>query len=190
MKILCVDDDLTVRTILKSGLSKNLNNDEILLAESGEKGVEIFTKENPEIVITDLNMPGMSGLELLKIVKDINIQTEVIVLTGFASIDSAVEAMKRGARDYLEKPVNIPILIEKVSNIKYLLQQNKSIEEYRFAKEMIENNASEDIARLEVAVDELKNTFDYINNILNSISDNSEKLNNIKKVLNEKTKSI
>lgn len=186
MKILCVDDDLTVRTILKSGLSKHLIEDMILLAESGEKGVEIFTNENPEIVITDLNMPGMSGLELLKIVKNINIQTEVIVLTGYASIDSAVDAMKSGARDYLEKPVNIPILIEKVSNIKYLLQQNKSIEEYRFAKELIENNASEDIARLEIAVNDLKSTFDHINDILNSISDNTEKLNSIKKILNEK----
>lgn len=189
MRILCVDDDLTSRTILKNGLRKQCPpEDEILIADCGEKGLEMFNDHQVDVVITDLKMPGMSGLDLLKSIKQITPQAEVVVLTAHASINSVVEAMKAGARDYLEKPVNIPLLMEKISNVRYLINQKNELEEYRFAKEMIEDNASEDIARLELAINNFENQIENINNIINSSDSDSDKLKKIHTCLEEQVK--
>ena len=186
MKILCVDDDLTVRTILKTGLKKNCEeNDQIIVVDSGEEALKTLEEHAIDALITDLNMPKMNGMELLKIVKDKYSNIESIVLTGHASINTAVEAMKFGARDYLEKPVNVPLLIEKISNIRDILKRNNETEEYRYAKELIENNAEEDIVRLETALSIEQNRLSDIKNIIDESIDDSSKLSQIKELLKD-----
>ena len=88
-------------------LSMSLRSDvyEVVTAYSGEEGLEVFEKSSPDIVLTDLKMPGMNGLEVLKRVKKANPETEVIIITGHGDIDSAIEALQYGASDFINKPI-------------------------------------------------------------------------------------
>ena len=76
-------------------------------AASGEEAVELLQKEIFDLVITDLRMPKVGGMEVLKAVKSASPETVVLVITAFASADSAIEAMKQGAYDYLTKPFQV-----------------------------------------------------------------------------------
>ncbi|MCK4305578.1 MAG: response regulator [Candidatus Eisenbacteria sp.] len=150
MKILCVDDDPVARVIYTKGLGKALPNDEIMEADSGESASRILEERYFDVVITDLSMPGLSGIDVLRIAKEENICTEVIVLTGKASVTSAVEAMRSGARDYIEKPINIPLLCEKIENIRDYYRRGREAEDLRTAKEAYEEQACHDIHLLEL----------------------------------------
>ncbi|MCK4494864.1 MAG: sigma-54-dependent Fis family transcriptional regulator [Candidatus Aminicenantes bacterium] len=102
--ILIIDDD---ETILDS-CSQVLKREGHIVkgAKDGEKGLELFKKEFFHIVLLDLKLPGLDGMEVLSVIKEESPETPVIIITGFASIDSAVESIKRGAFDYLAKPFN------------------------------------------------------------------------------------
>jgi two-component system response regulator HydG len=100
--ILIVDDDEAMRDSCIQILSKM--HYEIKTADNGNQGLEQISRESFDIVILDLKMPGLSGMELLKKIREENPETIVIVITGYATVDSAIEAMKNGAYDYLPKP--------------------------------------------------------------------------------------
>jgi len=107
-RLLLIDDEeINVRV-----LSMSLGSDgyEVFTATSGAKGLEIFDRENPEIVITDIKMPGMDGIEVLKRVKARDPDTEVIIITGHGDIDNAIEALKYGASDFINKPIRDEVL--------------------------------------------------------------------------------
>ena len=102
MKILVADDDKNLRKVLANELSEEgFDVDE---AESGDRAKELLEKDEYDVLILDLTMPGVGGMEVLKKVKDLELSTEVIILTGNATVPTAVEAMKLGAYDYLTKP--------------------------------------------------------------------------------------
>lgn len=100
--ILVVDDE----KILRDGCIRILTKEGwyVKTAESGDEGLELFKKEHFDITLLDLKMPGMTGMELLKEIKNIKKETIVIVITGYATVDTAVEAMKAGAYDFIPKP--------------------------------------------------------------------------------------
>jgi len=102
VQILVVDDDETMRDSCSQILSKTQCH--VKVAETGNKALEFMKKEYFDIVLLDLKMPGLSGMEVLKSIKQDNPETIVIVITGYATVDSAVEAMKSGAYDFLPKP--------------------------------------------------------------------------------------
>src|SRR5271163_2535253 len=102
-KILVVDDDRGIRESLDVLLGSW--GFEVLLAENASLAALIVEKHDPDIVITDVVMPEISGLELLSTLKAGNQQRPVLVMTAQGSIDMAVEAMKQGARDFLTKPI-------------------------------------------------------------------------------------
>jgi YesN/AraC family two-component response regulator len=103
-KILVVDDEPVVRHVCQ--LSLELDRYEIFAAENGIKAVEKLRSEaGIAIVLSDLKMPGMTGMELLQTIKRDFSHVEVIIMTGFATIENAVEAMKLGAYDFLLKPL-------------------------------------------------------------------------------------
>jgi DNA-binding NtrC family response regulator len=112
--ILIVEDDANFRRVLEFHL--NEAGYRTTAAENGEKALELFSKHRYRIVVTDLNMPGIGGEEVLKQVKKASIETPVIIITAFGSIDSAVEAMKLGAFQYLTKPVDNDELIHVINN--------------------------------------------------------------------------
>ncbi len=102
--ILIVEDDKNTR----EGLSRALGNDyNIILAESGERALSLLSDNHVDIMLTDLRMPGLDGLTLLQRVLAQNSQIVCILLTAYGNVETAVEAMKRGAYDYLTKPVNL-----------------------------------------------------------------------------------
>lgn len=104
-KILIVDDEQYTREGLKRGLEEE--GYDILLAENGEEALNLLSRKKVDLILADLRMPGMDGMEVLKQVREISADIPVILLTAYGSIENAVEAMKEGAFDYLTKPVNL-----------------------------------------------------------------------------------
>lgn len=78
-----------------------------LLAENGDDGLEIFKKEKPDIIITDLKMPGINGIELMSKIKEKSSYVQVILITAFGEDDVAISALCKGALDYIKKPINL-----------------------------------------------------------------------------------
>jgi two-component system, NtrC family, response regulator PilR len=104
-RILVVDDEKSMREFLSIMLRKE--GYEVLIAEGGEAALEIIRREPIGLIITDLRMPKMDGLGLLKAAKELFPNLVILVITAFASTDTAVEAMKLGAYDYIEKPFKL-----------------------------------------------------------------------------------
>jgi len=103
-KILITDDDLSIRTILQKVLEQEGHS--VLTALNGEEGVELAAKESPDLVLLDLGLPGIDGLEALRQIKKNDPEMAAIMITAQGSIESAVSAMKAGARNYITKPFN------------------------------------------------------------------------------------
>jgi signal transduction histidine kinase len=124
-KILVVDDEPGLRDMFSFALGKE--GYEVLTASNGEEGIKKVTeKEGIDIVITDIMMPGMNGIAVLGKIKEINPEIEVIVATGFGSMETAIECLRNGAYDYITKPININeilILLKKALETKELKSQ-------------------------------------------------------------------
>ena len=125
VRILVVDDELIVR----ESLSNYLREDgyEAIAEESGEEALKKIEAENWNMLFVDLKMPGMDGLEVLRQAKKIKEDLPVIIITAYATIDSAVQAMKDGAYDYIVKPFDpeaIALLVEKVVEHQNLVREN------------------------------------------------------------------
>lgn len=114
-KILIVDDEQNMRIALFEALSRNGH--EVAVAENGRMALEMIARQQPELVITDIKMPGMDGLELLRQIKALLPGLPVVIMTGFATVDTAVEAMKQGAFDYLLKPFPVEVIEETVARV-------------------------------------------------------------------------
>ena len=96
---------------------------------SGEDALTLIDDENYDAIILDLAMPGIDGIETLKLLKEKNPDLEIIMLTGHATVQKGIEAMKLGAEDFLEKPVELSVLLERISeakNKRILILEKKS----------------------------------------------------------------
>jgi signal transduction histidine kinase len=103
-KILLVDDEEGIRKVL--GISLTDSGYKVFTAENGEEALQIFRKVNPSIVLTDIKMPGMDGIQLLQKIKNENPDTEVIMITGHGDIELAIHSLKFEATDFITKPIN------------------------------------------------------------------------------------
>jgi len=138
VKILVVDDEAIVRESLQDWLADA--GYQVFAAENGPKALEIIEKERLGIVITDLVMPGMDGIEMMKRAKEIQPDIEVIIITAYASIPTAIAAMREGAYDYIEKPFcpeRAELLVKKLAQHQELVVENLSLRQrledrYRF----------------------------------------------------------
>jgi DNA-binding NtrC family response regulator len=114
--ILLVDDEERFVEILAQRLqARGLNVD---VATTGEKAIDLVKAKDFDAVLLDLSMPGMDGLAVLRKMKKINPYLQIIILTGQGSIQATVEVMKAGALDFMEKPVDINKLLEKITEAK------------------------------------------------------------------------
>lgn len=102
-KILIIDDEKPTLSMFR--LFLGAYGYTVFIAENGEEGIEIFTREKPSIVFTDIKMPGMDGLAVLSAIKEIRKETQVIVITGHGDMDLAVKALDLDATDFINKPV-------------------------------------------------------------------------------------
>ncbi|MBU8847999.1 MAG: response regulator [Desulfobacterales bacterium] len=144
-KILIVDDE----EIIVRLLSMSLRSDgyETVTAHSGEQGLEVFKSEAPDIVVTDIKMPGMDGLELLKKIKEIDPEKEVIIVTGHGDIDSTITALQRGASDFINKPVRDEALAIALERAKTKIAIREKLKEYTENLEFKVAEATEEIRR-------------------------------------------
>ena len=142
MKILCVDDDRSSLLLTCRVLERAFPDDEHFAAGSGEEAVRFLGSKAIDLVITDLVMPGLSGIDVLEEAKRERRETEVIMVTAHSSVASAVLAMQKGARDYLAKPIHGELLVEKVSHLRELLHSRRELEDYRYAMAVLEKDAT------------------------------------------------
>ena len=129
-KVLLVDDEEDFLSTLAERLeTRGLK---VSTATSGEDAVTSAEKQDYDLIVLDLSMPGIDGLETLKRIKAKQPDAEIIMLTGQGSIRTGIEAMKLGAEDFLQKPVDISELMDKISEAKdkrMLVLQSKSVKE-------------------------------------------------------------
>src|SRR3989344_344368 len=124
-RILVVDDEESLREFLEIMLKRE--NYEVSTAENGEKALKLLKQKSFDLVMTDLQMPKVHGMEVLAKAKDMDPELVVIVITAFGSTESAVEAMKLGAYDYITKPFKIDeikIIIKKALEKRTLSREN------------------------------------------------------------------
>ncbi len=115
VSLLIIDDDPTSIELLSEALAQP--GLEILTATDPGLGIDLFCDRRPRIVLSDLVMPGMSGLHVLERITEVDPATEVILITAHYSSETAVEAIKKGATDYLNKPVPLKMLREKITGL-------------------------------------------------------------------------
>lgn len=136
-KILVVDDEVLMRNFLVEALKrKGL---EAVVAENGDKALNLINEQSFDLVITDMKMPGITGMDVLKYVKEVSPRTLVIVVTAFGTIENAVEAMKWGAFHYLIKPFSLESLM---ANIEKANQHAALIEENHYLREQVVSSPS------------------------------------------------
>lgn len=146
-KILIIDDDQVIRENLNVLLSKDYK---VILSDNGISGLQKFNNENPDLIITDLKMNDIDGIEVLKTVKQSDIEVPVILITAFEEIKTSIEAIQLGAYDYLGKPLDIEklkICIKraiacKKTNEKIYNIVTQEIEEYRSAFKFVAETTS------------------------------------------------
>lgn len=136
--ILLIDDDQSLRRVIEYSLVEN--GFAVRPAASGEEGLALFQKEPFDAVITDITMPGMSGMEVMEKVRKADQGLPVIIITAYGTIESAVSAMKQGAFDYITKPFNrdeLRITLDRALKMRRLEKENvclraEVIDRYRF----------------------------------------------------------
>lgn len=167
LNILVVDDDPVIRRLLEQRLKKE--GYRIDVAEDGYVAEKLLRDKRYDVVLTDLMMPGdIGGIEVLEIAKEVDEKIEVLVITAHSSVNSAIEAMKKGANDYLEKPINFDELflrLDKIANVQSVL---KSARDLRMAMSTTESVASSTIQSLEIEVSRLRETIDSVERLLRS----------------------
>ncbi|MBM7555757.1 sigma-54-dependent transcriptional regulator [Halanaerobacter jeridensis] len=140
-KILIVDDEKNIRLTLEKSLSDDY---EVETAVNGEDALNKFKADEFDVVLLDMNLPGLDGMEVLKKIKEEDEEVKVIIITGYGSVETAVETMKVGAIDYLRKPFTpdeIKGIVKEVierENAELKEEELNSYEDYlRYAKELI-----------------------------------------------------
>ena len=140
-KILLVDDDASLRKVLEFNLEQEGYS--VISASDGKEALKLYDEHGPDLVVTDLKMPGMDGIDLLKEIKRRNIEQLVIVITAFGTVENAIEAMKLGAYDYITKPFNreeLRLVVRKAVELQSLRSYARSLE-----SELVERFSFENI---------------------------------------------
>jgi two-component system response regulator PilR (NtrC family) len=133
-RVLVVDDEENIREVLSNYL-KNMNYD-VVTAVDGQDALNRYEKGEYDLIISDLLMPNVDGLELLKRVRNIDKETIFLMITGYPSIETAVEAIKKGAYDYITKPFHmedVKIRIERAFEKKTLKERLKTVQGFAWA---------------------------------------------------------
>jgi len=137
--VLVVDDEPLQREILKTILSEE--GYETYVASSGEEALKVIRAYNPDVILTDLRMEGMDGIELLERVRSERYEPAIVLMTAFGTIDSAVEAMKEGAFDYLTKPLDknkVLLTVKRAIERVELLRKNQELQEALYGRFRVE----------------------------------------------------
>ena len=149
-RILVVDDEKPIRDFLYQALTR-LGGFVVELAENGEEALKKIEKEDFDLVLTDMKMPTMDGLQLISEIAKFKPETLMVLLTGHGTIESALEAMKRGASDYLPKPINLDEMLMRLRKVLEERQRFISLKDYAAELE----RANQELKK----IDEMKSEF-------------------------------
>ena len=149
-KLLIIDDELPILDMLEMSLSNE--GYKVVTAENGEAGIKVFQEQAPKYVLTDIKMPGMDGIEVLKRVKTIDPEAEVIVVTGHGDMDSAIAALQHGASDFIPKPLRHEVLMLALERAKKKVATSQQLRVYT---ENLEEKVEECMLELRQAQEEL-----------------------------------
>jgi two-component system, NtrC family, response regulator AtoC len=155
-KILIVDDEAILRESLRDWLA-DVGHD-VSTAENGEVALRVIRDEKPAIAVIDLLLPGIDGLELLTRAKQINPDIQVLIITAYGSVATAISAIKAGAYDYIEKPFSpekVELLINKLVERQTLLEENLSLRQKLEEKYSFENIVTKS-AKMQKIIDMIK----------------------------------
>ncbi|GAB6082193.1 sigma-54 dependent transcriptional regulator [Desulfuromonas carbonis] len=126
--VLLIDDDDSLRRVMEFTLDQA--GWRVLLAADGEAGLALFRQERPAVVVTDIQMPGMSGMELLAAVRELDPSAVVVMITAYGTVEKAVAAMKQGAYDFLTKPFSrdeLRLVLERAWSFLDLQKENRRL---------------------------------------------------------------
>jgi CheY-like chemotaxis protein len=154
--ILIVDDEQIIRNVLKRKLEQTTAF-QVYTADDGVPALELFRREQIDLVISDLLMSEMNGIELLRHLKLLNPNVPVIIITGYGTLDDAIEAIHLGAEDFIKKPFDISDVIETIE---------KTFR--KIAEEADQRQIIKFITNEEVKID-IPNDFEYLNTVINYV---------------------
>jgi two-component system, NtrC family, nitrogen regulation response regulator NtrX len=155
MKLLIIDDERSIRNTLKDILE--FEGHEVFLAADGEEGLALATSNSFEVIFSDIKMPNMDGMELLDKLNEANVEASVIMISGHGSIDTAVECIKKGAFDFIQKPLDlnrILITLRNATDKTILVKETKNLKK-RVAK-------IPEIVGVSSAITKIKNMIDRV----------------------------
>lgn len=159
-KILLIEDEEPIRRVLIRILEEENKDYEITQCEDGKSGLNTLKKEDFDLVLCDIKMPKMDGVEVLQKAREISVNVPFIMLTGHGNVSTAVEAMKSGAHDFISKPPDLNRLLTAVRNalqIKNLVYENKNLKK-RIAKKYEIIGDSEQINEIHNLIDKVAPT--------------------------------
>jgi signal transduction histidine kinase len=149
-KLLVIDDERPILEMYE--ISLGTEGYEVVTAESGSEGLKIFSEHSPKLVITDIKMPGMDGIEVLRRIKALDSEAEVIVITGHGDMDSAIAALHYGASDFINKPIRLDALLLALERAKRQITLSRQLRDYT---ENLEKRVQECTMELRQAQEEL-----------------------------------
>ncbi|RPH84621.1 MAG: response regulator, partial [Desulfobacteraceae bacterium] len=158
-KILLIDDEEGIRKLL--GISLRDAGYPVSIASDGERGIALFQEESPEIILTDLKMPGLDGIEVLRRIKAMSPDTEVIVITGHGEMELAIQSLQLDASDFITKPIHDEALFVALRRAEEKLAMRRVLKHYN---EDLKNKVRE-------ATEELKKNFALQEKLLQSSLD-------------------
>ena len=168
--VLVVDDEIGPRESLRVILKPDY---QVLVASEGEQAVQLIEQQAVDVVLLDLRMPGLSGIQVLEKIKATNPAIEVIVVTGYASYESVLEGLRLRAFDYISKPFSIPHLrdvVKRAATQRQIWQQQ--------AKDMPEQQLHELLQNLGDVSDSLQQSLQTLSQVSHTLQKNYAKLLN------------
>ena len=150
-RLVVIDDEVNAAAALETLLKED--GYEVARAHDARTGLSLLEKTEPDVVLTDLRMPGMDGIELLAKIKEIRPETMVILMTAYGTVKTAVKAMKLGAEDYLSKPIDVEeleVVLQKALDRKGLVEEARSLRERLEHKYRLDNLVGESPEMLSV----------------------------------------
>jgi two-component system response regulator HydG len=160
LKILLIDDEAGIRKLLS--ISLRGEGYDVITAKNGKRGIELFEQEAPSIVLTDIKMPGTDGIGVLKRIKEINPETEVIVITGDGDMKLAVKSLQLDASDFITKPISEEALSVALKRAEEKLKIKKRLKNYTYN---LEKAVKEKTGELEKSYKEMESLCDITRKI-------------------------
>ena len=157
MKILIIDDERSIRNSLKEILADE--GYDVDVAENGAQGCQMVDKEKYSVIFCDIKMPEMDGIEVLDRLNEMGVDSAVVMISGHGDIETAVECIKKGAFDFIQKPLDlnrILITIKNATEKVHLVKETKSLKKKVYGQEMIGN--SEPIIHIKEMIDKVAPT--------------------------------